>query len=92
MAKRSGLSQAAVSRTRRASGSSSPPHRVEAFKLSGSDPAFVDEVRDVVGLSLDPPDRALAPCVAERPPVRALARTAPVPPMRPAQPERHRAR
>jgi transposase len=64
MAKRSGLSQTAVSRIWRAFGLQ--PHRAETFKLS-SDPAFVDQVRDVVGLYLNPPDRALVLGVDERP-------------------------
>ncbi len=42
------------------------PHRVEAFKLP-TDPAFVERVRDVVGLYLNPPDRALVLCVDEKP-------------------------
>src|SRR3712207_3787267 len=86
MAKRSGLSQTAVSRIWRAFGLQ--PHRAETFKLS-SDPAFVDKVRDVVGLYLNPPDRALVLCVDERPQIQAIERTAPVLPMRPGQPERH---
>jgi len=86
MAKRSGLSQTAVSRIWRAFGLQ--PHRAETFKLS-SDPAFVAKVRDVVGLDLDPPDRALVLCVDERPQIQAIERTAPVLPMRPGQPERH---
>ncbi len=56
MAKRAGMSQTMVSRVWRAFGLQ--PHRHETFKLS-SDPSFVDKVRDVVGLSLSPPDRAL---------------------------------
>ena len=86
MARRAGMSQSAVSRIWRAFGLQ--PHRVEAFKLS-SDPAFVDKVRDVVGLYLNPPDRALVLCVDERPQIQAIERTAPVLPMRPGQPERH---
>ena len=64
MAKRAGMSQTAVSRIWRAFGLR--PHRAETFKLS-SDPAFVDKVRDVVGLYLNPPDRALVLCVDEKP-------------------------
>jgi hypothetical protein len=62
---------------------------VETFKLS-SDPAFVDKVRDVVGLSLDPPDRALVLGVDEKPRIQARQGAAPAFPMRPGQPERGR--
>jgi transposase len=85
MAKRAGLSQTMVSRIWRAFGLQ--PHRHETFKLS-SDPAFVDKVRDVVGLYLSPPDRALVLCVDEKPQIQAVERTAPVMPMRLGQPER----
>src|SRR4051812_38097163 len=63
------------------------PHRAETFKLS-ADPAFVDKVRDVVGLSMAPPDRALVLCGDEKPQLQAVERTAPVLPMRPGQVER----
>lgn len=86
MAKRAGMSQTMVSRVWRAFGLA--PHRSETFKLS-SDPAFVDKVRDVVGLYLAPPDRALVLCVDEKPQIQAVERTAPVLPMRPGQLERH---
>ena len=85
MAQRAGLSQTMVSRVWRAFGLA--PHRHETFKLS-SDPAFVDKVRDVVGLYMSPPDRALVLCVDEKPQIQAVERTAPVLPMRPGQPER----
>jgi transposase len=85
MAKRAGMSQTAVSRIWRAFGLR--PHRVETFKLS-SDPAFVDKVRDVVGIYLDPPERALVLCVDEKPQIQARQGTAPAFPMRPGQPER----
>ena len=85
MAKRAAMSQTAVSRIWRAFGLR--PHRAETFKLS-SDPAFVEEVRDVVGLYLAPPDRALVLCVDEKPRIGAAQGTAPVLPMRPGQPER----
>jgi transposase len=85
MARRAGMSQTAVSRIWRAFGLR--PHRVETFRLS-SDPAFVDKVRDVVGLYLNPPDRALVLCVDEKAQIQAVERTAPVLPMRPGQPER----
>ena len=63
------------------------PHRAETFKLS-SDPMFVDKVRDIVGLYLDPPDRALVLCVDEKSQVQALDRTQPLLPLRPGQVER----
>ena len=85
MAKRAGMSQTMVSRVWRAFGLA--PHRSETFKLS-SDPAFVDKVRDVVGLYMAPPERAPVLCVDEKPRIQAVERTAPVLPMRPGQPER----
>ena len=63
------------------------PHRSEAFKLS-SDPFFVEKVRDIVGLYLAPPDRALVLCVDEKSQIQALDRTQPLLPMRPGQAER----
>ena len=63
------------------------PHRQETFKLS-SDPMFVDKVRDIVGLYLDPPDRAVVLCVDEKSQIQALDRTQPLLPMRPGQAER----
>jgi transposase len=63
------------------------PHRNESFKLS-SDPFFVEKVRDIVGLYLAPPERALVLCVDEKSQVQALDRTQPLLPMRPGQPER----
>ena len=63
------------------------PHRVETFKLS-SDPHFVDKVRDIVGLYLSPPDRALVLCVDEKSQIQALDRSQPVLPMLPGAPER----
>jgi transposase len=63
------------------------PHRVEKFKIS-HDPKFEDKVRDVVGLYLDPPDRALVLCVDEKSQIQALDRTAPILPLRPGLPER----
>ena len=85
MAKRCGLSQTAVSRIWRAF--ALPPHRVKTFKLS-KDPLFIDKVRDIVGLYLDPPDKALVLCVDEKSQIQALDRTQPVLPMRPGQVER----
>ena len=86
MARQVGMSQTMVSRIWRAFGLQ--PHRSETFKLS-RDPAFVDKVRDVVGLYLNPPDRALVLCVDEKPQIQAVEGTAPVLPMRPGQVERH---
>ena len=63
------------------------PHRTETFKLS-ADPLLVDKVRDVVGLYLNPPDKALVLCVDEKSQIQALDRSQPVLPMRPGQPER----
>ena len=63
------------------------PHRSETFNLS-SDPLFVDKVRDIVGLYLSPPDRALVLCVDEKSQIQALDRTKPVLPMLPGMPER----
>jgi transposase len=85
MAKRSGLSQSAISRIWRAF--ALQPHRVETFKLS-SDPLFIEKVRDIVGLYLSPPERAVVLCVDEKSQIQALDRTAPLLPMRPGQVER----
>ena len=85
MAKACGLSQSSVSRIWRAF--SLAPHRSETFKLS-RDPLFIEKVRDIVGLYLDPPDRALVLCVDEKSQIQALDRTAPLLPMRPGQIER----
>ena len=63
------------------------PHRVERFKLS-NDPHFEEKVRDVVGLYLNPPYRALVLCVDEKSQIQALDRTAPILPLRPGLPER----
>jgi transposase len=63
------------------------PHRVETFKLS-KDPLFVEKVRDIVGLYMAPPERALVLCVDEKSQIQALDRTQPVLPMRPGQAER----
>jgi transposase len=85
MAKATGMSQSAVSRIWRAFGLK--PHLVDTFKLS-PDPFFVEKVRDVVGLYVNPPDGALVLCVDEKTQVQALDRTAPVLPLRPGLPER----
>jgi transposase len=80
-----GLSQSAVSRIWRAFGLQ--PHRQDAWKLS-RDPQFIDKVRDVVGLYLDPPEAAVVLCVDEKSQIQALDRTAPMLPMQPGLPER----
>jgi hypothetical protein len=67
MAQAVGLNQTAVSRIWRAFGLA--PHRVEHWKLS-KDPLFVEKVRDIVGLYLDPPEKALVLCVVEEPPTQ----------------------
>jgi transposase len=85
MARHSGISTSSVGRIWRAFGLQ--PHRVETFKLS-TDPLFVDKVRDIVGLYLNPPDRALVLCVDEKSQIQALDRTQPLLPMRPGQVER----
>ncbi|HEX9571071.1 MAG TPA: IS630 family transposase [Burkholderiales bacterium] len=85
MARRCGLSQTAVSRIWRAF--ALQPHRVETFKLS-KDPLFIEKVRDIVGLYLNPPDKALVLCVDEKAQIQALDRTQPLLPMRPGQVER----
>ena len=63
------------------------PHRVETFKLS-KDPKFVEKLRDVVGLYLDPPDKALVLSVDEKSQIQALERTRPLLPLRPGIPAR----
>jgi transposase len=85
MAGEVGLSQTAVSRIWRAFGLQ--PHRQETWKLS-RDPQFVAKVRDVVGLYLDPPERAVVLCVDEKSQIQALDRTAPILPMLPGTPQR----
>ncbi|HEV8525933.1 MAG TPA: IS630 family transposase [Actinomycetes bacterium] len=85
MAAETGLSRSTIGRIWRAFGLK--PHLVEAFKLS-ADPLFIEKVRDVVGLYLDPPERALVLCVDEKSGIQALDRSAPVLPMMPGMPER----
>jgi transposase len=85
MAAKTGLSQTAVSRIWRAFGLK--PHLTEAFKLS-PDPQFVDKVRDIVGLYLNPPEAAVVLCVDEKAQIQALDRTAPVLPLMPGVAER----
>ena len=85
MAAETGLSRSTVGRIWRAF--SLKPHLVDTFKLS-TDPLFIEKVRDVVGLYLDPPERALVLCVDEKSQIQALDRSAPVLPMMPGMPER----
>ncbi len=85
LAASTGMSQSAVSRIWRAFGLK--PHLVDSFKLS-PDPLFIDKVRDVVGLYLNPPDAAVVLCVDEKTQIQALDRTAPVFPLVPGTPER----
>ena len=85
MAKACGLSTSTVQRIWRAFGLQ--PHRLETFKLS-TDPDFVAKVRDVVGLYMSPPDRAIVLCVDEKSQIQALDRSQPMLPMRPGQPAR----
>ena len=85
MAEHLGLSQSMVSRVWRAFGLA--PHKQDSWKLS-KDPLFVEKVRDVVGLYLNPPERAVVLCVDEKTQIQALNRTAPVFPMLPGTPAR----
>ena len=63
------------------------PHRVESFKFS-SDPQFAWKVRDIVGLYMNPPDKAIVLSVDEKSQIQALDRTQPILPLRPGLPER----
>jgi transposase len=85
MATETGMSQTAISKIWRAFGLK--PHRVDDFKLS-PDPLFIDKVRDIVGLYLNPPDAAVVLCVDEKTQVQALDRTAPILPLIPGTPAR----
>ncbi len=85
MAAATGMSQSTVSRIWRAFALA--PHRSQTFKLS-TDPFFIGKVRDVVGLYLDPPEKALVLCVDEKSQIQALDRSQPVLPMMPGVPER----
>jgi transposase len=85
LAKATGMSQSAISRIWRAFGLK--PHLSEHFKLS-PDPQFIDKVRDVVGLYLNPPEAAVVLCVDEKSQIQALDRSAPVLPLLPGTPER----
>jgi len=85
MAAATGMSQSAVSRIWRAF--ALKPHRVESFKLS-PDPQFIDKVRDIVGIYLNPPEAAVVLCVDEKSQIQALDRSAPVLPLMPGVPAR----
>src|SRR5712692_9489398 len=85
MAAKAGLSQSTISRIWRAF--ALQPHRAATFKLS-KDPLFIEKVRDIVGLYLNPPDKALVLCVDEKAQIQALDRSQPLLPMRPGQVER----
>ena len=85
MAREVGLSQSAVLRIWKAFGLQ--PHRQDTWKLS-KDPQFIEKVRDVVGLYLNPPERAVVLCVDEKSQIQALDRTAPILPMLPGTPQR----
>jgi transposase len=85
MAKQVGLTQNAVLRIWQAYGLQ--PHRQETFKLS-KDPLFIDKVHDIVGLYLNPPERAVVLCVDEKSQIQALDRTQPILPLLPGTPQR----
>jgi transposase len=85
MAREVGLTQTAVHRIWKAFGLQ--PHRTETWKLS-KDPQFIEKARDVVGLYLNPPERAVVLCVDEKSQIQALDRSAPILPMLPGTPER----
>ncbi len=85
MAGATGMSQSAISRIWRAFGLK--PHLVQTWKLS-TDPQFIDKVRDVVGLYMNPPENALVLCVDEKTQMQALDRTAPTLPIMPTTPAR----
>jgi transposase len=85
MARATGMSRSTVGRIWQAFGLK--PHLTESFKLS-PDPMFIDKVRDIVGLYLNPPEGALVLCVDEKSQIQALDRTAPILPLRPGLPER----
>src|SRR4051812_22260406 len=85
MAREVGLTPSAVVRIRRGFGLQ--PHRQQTWKLS-KDPQFIDKVRDVVGLYLNPPERAVVLCVDEKSQIQALDGTAPVLPILPGTPQR----
>jgi transposase len=85
MAREAGISEHSVQRIWRAFGLR--PHLVKTFKLS-KDPMFIEKVRDIAGLYLNPPDQAIVLCVDEKSQTQALERTQPILPLRPGIPER----
>ena len=85
LAKAQGVSPATVYRLWRKHGLQ--PHRVKSFKLS-SDPEFFEKLEDIVGLYLNPPQKALVFSVDEKSQIQALDRTQPILPLRPGLPER----
>jgi hypothetical protein len=85
MAREAGISEHSVLRIWKAYGLK--PHLVKSFKLS-TDPMFVEKVRDIVGLYLDPPDKAIVLCVDEKSQAQALERSQPILPLRPGLPAR----
>ncbi|PTY01251.1 IS630 family transposase [Verrucomicrobia bacterium LW23] len=85
MAQKAGYSQSTIGRIWRAFGLK--PHLQENFRLS-DDPMFVEKVRDIAGIYMDPPVNALVLCVDEKSQIQALERTQPLLPLRPGQPER----
>ena len=85
MARAVGISQGSIGRIWRAFGLQ--PHRSETFKLS-PDPLFIEKVRDIVGLYMNPPTNAVVLCIDEKSQMQALDRTQPLLPMRPGQVER----
>ena len=85
LAKKVGMSPSSVGRIWQAFGLK--PWQTDTFKLS-EDPQFVDKVRDVVGLYMNPPEHAVVMCVDEKTSIQALDRTQPTLPMRPGQVER----
>jgi transposase len=85
MAREVGLTQSAVLRIWKAFGVQ--PHRQDTWKLS-KDPLFIEKIRDVVGLYLNPPERAVVLCVDEKSQIQALDRSAPILPMLPGTPQR----
>lgn len=86
LAEKVGLSHSSIGRIWRAFGLK--PHCSESFQLS-ADPEFVEKVRDIVGLYLNPPDGALVLSVDEKPQIQAIERTQPIIPMKPGQVEQH---
>jgi transposase len=85
MSKEVGLSATTIHRIWKTFGLQ--PHRSKTFKLS-PDPQFVEKVRDVVGLYMNPPEHAIVLCIDEKSQIQALNRTQPIMPLRPGVPER----